>query len=203
MRDVDPSFSVDASVEHYCSFAILCGVPAIERMIVGGLEAAGFHFNADAATLVLVDAPYGFAMLKLEGLNQAERRVIIATDNPCPEYWQDLLDLQPAVLLVGNQLEAVVAKAIVRVAHGETYRITPHQTTELTPTERAILRGIARGLSNRQIATWLDMAPHTVANTLTGVYTKIGRTGGAAATLYYWGRQDLIKDMLCPPPCKR
>jgi DNA-binding NarL/FixJ family response regulator len=54
----------------------------------------------------------------------------------------------------------------------------------LTAREIEVLRLLARGMSNRQIANQLVVTPKTVANHLEHIYTKIGVSSRAAATLF-------------------
>ena len=54
----------------------------------------------------------------------------------------------------------------------------------LTGRELQILRHIAQGASNREIATRLDLSVRTVERHITNVYTKIGARGKADATAY-------------------
>jgi len=55
---------------------------------------------------------------------------------------------------------------------------------ELTAREVEVLGLLARGQSNRQVATRLTVTPKTVANHVEHLYTKIGVSSRAAATLY-------------------
>jgi DNA-binding CsgD family transcriptional regulator len=54
----------------------------------------------------------------------------------------------------------------------------------LSAREVEVLRLAARGLSNREIARRLGMAPKTVGNHIEHIYTKIGATNRAAASLF-------------------
>jgi HD-GYP domain-containing protein (c-di-GMP phosphodiesterase class II) len=54
----------------------------------------------------------------------------------------------------------------------------------LTPREIEVLRLLARGLSNRQIAERLVISPKTVANHVEHIYTKIGASTRARAGLF-------------------
>jgi HD-GYP domain-containing protein (c-di-GMP phosphodiesterase class II) len=54
----------------------------------------------------------------------------------------------------------------------------------LTAREAEVLALLARGYSNRQVATRLTVTPKTVANHVEHLYTKIGVSSRAAATLY-------------------
>jgi ATP/maltotriose-dependent transcriptional regulator MalT len=60
--------------------------------------------------------------------------------------------------------------------------ITPR--TELTNREIDVLRLVAAGLSNEQIAEKLHLSRHTVHAHLTNIYSKLGTTTRAAATRY-------------------
>jgi HD-GYP domain-containing protein (c-di-GMP phosphodiesterase class II) len=54
----------------------------------------------------------------------------------------------------------------------------------LTPREVEVLRLVARGLSNKLIATQLVISPKTVANHVEHIYAKIGATNRARASLF-------------------
>jgi DNA-binding NarL/FixJ family response regulator len=54
----------------------------------------------------------------------------------------------------------------------------------LTPREAEVLRLIARGCSNQQIADELVLSVRTVERHITNLYAKIGAHGKADATAY-------------------
>ena len=54
----------------------------------------------------------------------------------------------------------------------------------LTPREAEILGLVARGLSNRDIATRLALSEKTVRNHVERTYAKIGATNRVGASLY-------------------
>jgi DNA-binding NarL/FixJ family response regulator len=54
----------------------------------------------------------------------------------------------------------------------------------LTSREVDVLRLVARGRSNKQIATELVVSPRTVAHHVEHIYTKLGVTSRALATMY-------------------
>ena len=67
----------------------------------------------------------------------------------------------------------------------------------LTRREVEILRLVARGLSNKEVATQLVISPKTVANHVEHVYAKIGASNRAAASLFAM-RHGLLPDEELP-----
>ena len=80
--------------------------------------------------------------------------------------------------LDGDAVEAVLAAA------GHRVPVRRSGPAGLTQREVEVLRLLARGLSNRQIAERLVISPKTVANHVEHVYTKIGASTRAAASLF-------------------
>jgi DNA-binding NarL/FixJ family response regulator len=60
----------------------------------------------------------------------------------------------------------------------------PERPSGLTPREVEILRLVARGLLNKQIAQRLEITPKTVGNHIEHIYMKIGVSNRAAASLF-------------------
>lgn len=174
------------------SFVIMCSIPSVERLIVNSLEQSGFVHSTTATTILIIDAPQGFALKQLQCTNQPHSHIIVTTSNQCPEYWEDLWDLQPDVLLVGEMLRGELEDAIQRVNNNEQYRVTPGRTTNLTTTERRMLHYLARGWTTDRIAAYRGVSTKTVHNTLATVCEKLSVPTRRAAMLYYWGRQDLL-----------
>src|SRR5262249_45902611 len=93
---------------------------------------------------------------------------------------------------------ANLADAVRRAAAGETVGLLGFRSLEqepdlgLSPRELSILRALARGRSNRQIARELFIAEQTVKFHLTNIYAKLdvpNRTG-AARLAYEKGLSD-------------
>jgi len=61
---------------------------------------------------------------------------------------------------------------------------SPAAVTPLSPRELEVLRLLAAGESNRQIAHHLGLSPHTVERHVANLYRKIGARGRADATAY-------------------
>ena len=63
---------------------------------------------------------------------------------------------------------------------------------ELTPSERALITYIGKGLDNKQIARQMHVSESTVRNTLTRIYDKLGIQGGRLALLVYAYKHGLV-----------
>ncbi|WP_238151625.1 response regulator transcription factor [Kribbella sindirgiensis] len=100
--------------------------------------------------------------------------------------------------LVKGAEQEEIARAIRAVAAGEaifgpgvarrvlTFFAAPPPTDpfpELTTREREILDLLAAGLSNPAIATRLDLAPKTVANNVSTIFTKLGTADRSTAII--------------------
>jgi DNA-binding CsgD family transcriptional regulator len=83
-----------------------------------------------------------------------------------------------AGLYDGDAVEAVLGAAGHRVARRR------EGPAGLTPREVDVLRLLARGLSNKEIAERLVISPKTVANHAEHIYAKIDASSRAAAGLF-------------------
>lgn len=175
------------------TYNVLCGIPGMQKLVVSNLAALGFRQCHHATTLLLVDMPRGFALEQLPTLDHTRHHVIVTTINTCPEYWQDLADYHPAILLVGTDLERPMVDAIVHTQRGERYQLVPGPPTKLRSTERAILRLLVRGWTNEEIAQELHISEKRVRNLLVNVYGELGVRDRIGAALRYWGCDDLLK----------
>lgn len=188
----------------YCSqmtlpstFSILSGLSGASVQtngIISKLEAYGFYLDDAACLKLVLDTPQGFALRKLEALDRSNLRLVIVTLSLCPEYWEDLWSLQPYVLLVGSRHDHELVDAIIRVHKGERYRATPNQASMLNATERQVLRYLAHGYPNKQIADRLNMQEKTIRNSLTIIFKKLRLNDRQEAALYYWGIWQVLND---------
>ncbi len=80
--------------------------------------------------------------------------------------------------LDGDAVEAVLQAA------GHRIRRRPERPAGLTAREVEVLQLLARGLSTREIADRLTMAPKTAGNHIERIYRKIDVTNRASASLY-------------------
>jgi DNA-binding NarL/FixJ family response regulator len=70
----------------------------------------------------------------------------------------------------------------------------PSGPDELTPREAEVLRLVATGLSNKDVAARLTLSLGTVQNYLHNIYEKLGVTSRSAATRYAWEHHLLTRD---------
>jgi len=156
------------------------------------LSNLGFHVDSEALIKLCFDFPFGYGLNVLERLENGNPPLIMVTWNPCREYVEDLWDLEPRALLAGEILQKqnlteTLCEVMDRVSNGERYRLTPGPSTQLTRRERHVLRYVARGWHNKQIAQWIHVEEQTVKNILRSVYRKLEICNHAQAALYYWG----------------
>ena len=81
-----------------------------------------------------------------------------------------------------GRLDAESVEAVLAAAGHRAPRRAPY-SAGLTPREVEVLRLVARGRSNRQIATELFIAEKTARNHVERVYTKLGVNNRTQATL--------------------
>jgi HD-GYP domain-containing protein (c-di-GMP phosphodiesterase class II) len=82
-----------------------------------------------------------------------------------------------------RRLDGDAVDAVLRAAGHEVTR-RAKRTAGLTAREVEILRLLARGLLNKEIARRLEIAPKTVGNHVEHIYAKIGVSSRAAAGLF-------------------
>ncbi len=95
---------------------------------------------------------------------------------------------QAAEILVdeteAGRLDAECVRAIIDVAGQPARRVKPPWPAGLTDREVEVLRLVAAGRSNRQIADDLVVSPRTAEHHVQHIYTKIGSSTRAAASLF-------------------
>lgn len=98
-----------------------------------------------------------------------------------------------------GRLDADAVEAVL-LAAGHRVRRTHEGLAGLTAREVEVLRLVARGLSNREIADALTISPKTAGHHVEHVYEKIGASNRAAAS-FFAVRHGLIQEEVfpCPP----
>ncbi len=91
-----------------------------------------------------------------------------------------LVKADPKIVLVAAAEEAdvVVSERVIATAAPAT---VPQEGAALTPRELDVLRLVARGLGNKEIAAELDLSAHTVKYHLASVLAKLGVRSRAEA----------------------
>lgn len=169
------------------TYALSIDTPLFERELLSALspvvELAAVHHLS-----LVVDAPRGHAWQALSASSSAAvRRALVVTDSANAEYLEDLWDLGPCLLASNVRSVDELLLLVRRVVSEGRVRWTPLRPTELTPAERRVLRLVAAGHSNKEIARALDLSERTVHNALTRVFEKLALEGRTHAALQYWG----------------
>lgn len=101
--------------------------------------------------------------------------------------------------VAGQRLEQLGAVVEIRWSRGLelTARLACGLPAELTPRELEVIRMLAGGLSNKQIARRLSITPRTVNFHLDNIYSKLGVNSRLEAAVYAlrqgWVPADLVK----------
>ena len=90
-----------------------------------------------------------------------------------------------------GRLDADAVEAVLGAAGQETRR--PERPAGLSQREVEVLRFVARGLTNKEIATSLDISVRTAGHHVEHIFTKLGVTTRAAAGLFAM-QNDLMVD---------
>lgn len=171
-------------------YRLRCAIPALATEIKESLQRLGWEVCGQAPAGLLIDGPWGVALQELIRNDPSEW--VVVTDNPCPEYWEDLWTFRPRALLAGGHSVEHLADALRRAATGEFFRRTPQHDSPLTCMERHMLRYSAQGWENRRIAQELALSEGAVRNGFSRVFDKLGFKNRTQAALYYWGLWHLL-----------
>ena len=144
----------------------------IRMPVLDGIEATRRIAAAQPATRVLILTTFGLDDYVYEAL-RAGASGFMLKDAP-PE------EIAAAVRIVASG-EALLAPAVTRSVIEEFTRIppraapaaVPHAVGELTAREREVLDLIAAGARNTEIARRMSIAPKTVANHISAIFTKL------------------------------
>lgn len=172
-------------------YRLQCPLPALAAVIAHSLQRFGWETLEHAPVGLLVDGPWGVALNVLS--REHAQEWVVVTDNPCPEYWEDLSSFWPRGLLAGGHTIGDLADALNRAHAGESFRRTPQHDSPLTWIERRLLRYSAMGWENRRIAQELKLHEGTVRNGLSRIFQKLGFENRTQVALYYWGLWHVLE----------
>ena len=168
-----------------------CGFTLLGEAIGDSLRKRGLEERITNPVDIIFDADWGFA---LKVPIEQNRVSIIITDNPCPEYWEDLWHRGSTVLMAGDNfsmtdLVGLSLRADTQFAGGGRIKETPHYESKLTKAERRVylVSVQAISLTHAEIAKHLFLSEQTVHNYLRSIYAKLGVTNRTQLALHYRG----------------
>ena len=170
-------------------FPLLPTAVSAARMatLAGQPDLAATHFAAARAALdpltqrpqrAIVDFDEAIALVRAGAPEHA--RVVALFDGALAEF--RALGMAPWVERAARREQALIAARRGRAA-------LPAAPDGLTPREVEVLRLIAGGRTNTEIAQTLVLSVRTVERHITNIYEKIGARGRAEATAYAFGRR--------------
>jgi len=83
-----------------------------------------------------------------------------------------------------GRLDADVVKAVLAAAGQRDQRVARTRPAGLTDREVDVLRLLARGMTNKSMASELELSPKTVGHHVESIYSKVGVSTRAAAALF-------------------
>ena len=165
----------------YHSERVLSRSPSLaEEAKVAGLhherdDGTGYHRGL-AGSSVPISARIVTATDELVAMTQPRpQRPALALDEACRELEADARE---------GRLNPEAVGAVLAAAHGVTARIRRPAPAGLSERQVEVLRLLAQGLSNRQIAERLVVSPRTAEHHVQDIYVKIGVSSRAAAALF-------------------
>jgi DNA-binding CsgD family transcriptional regulator len=105
-----------------------------------------------------------------------ERRGVLAVVSATPEFFsaRDLRFLEAVAGWVGLLLHrAELVEALTRTSFERGRRDAGEEVAQLTPRQRDVAIGLAKGLSNDELAAWLCITPGTAANHIEHILTRL------------------------------
>jgi len=173
------------------SLSLVCAEPTVKYYITQLLSSIGVRVVHNAPTQIFIDIKSSFVIQALECIQCDKIRCIVITWNLCPEYLEDLRDLEPSILITaeyfsGLNLMNAISSILEKLSDNRRYQFLPGTRTPLTKSERSVLRYVARGWDNKTICETLHLTEQTVKNYLRAIYRKLALQNRNLLILYYW-----------------
>jgi len=178
--------AVRATLEEDGDFEVVAAVESA-RQLLSGLSCA----SPDVVVLdVEMPGTDGFACLRELRERHPRVKVVMLSCHDEPRFAQRALRLGASAyvrkLVDPRDLASVLRQAVEETVASQPAALQEDEQPDqaaalLTASELAVLRALARGLVNKQIAADLSIAPQTVKFHLTNVYRKLGAKNRADA----------------------
>ncbi len=164
---------------------------ADKRVTIAGEAASAAEAVALAATLrpdlIVLDIsmPGASGLAVLGRLREASggAHILVLSMHSDAEYVREAERLGAAGYLLKDDAAVELADAIAAIRRGDGYRsaklaprtgAAPRAENPLTPREREVLRGIANGLTNKEVASRLGISHRTVETHRESIMRKLG-----------------------------
>jgi len=171
-------------------FDICTGVERISVIVLKYIANHNWVFKEGARLRLLLDIPHGFALHYLDFesnkiFKTSQRYFTIAISaSKCIEYILDLQDFGNTTVIDLQSIDEL--PSIMSKVSQEELFIDNDEATPLSLAERRVLRCIAAGMSQKEIAQRLSFGHQYVKNTVASIYEKLDLRNLADAILYYW-----------------
>jgi len=165
----------------YHSERVLSRSPALasEAALAGmhheRLDGSGYHRGAVGSSIPMAARVIAATDALVAMTQPRPYRPAMSLDQACETLGRDAR---------GGRFDSDAVSGAVAAAHGAGGRILRAAPAGLTDRQIEVLRLIAEGLSNRQIAERLVVSPRTAEHHVQDIYLKIGTSSRAAAALF-------------------
>lgn len=175
--------------------SLICSSVHFSGILHKELQNYGLELSDNAEHIILVESSLGTVLSELENSEIDPSKVVVFTPNPCPEYWQDVLEMGVLGLVVSSLNKGMVLAAVEALnSKRELKHIPQVKQAALTIQERDVLRLIARSFSNKDIGDVLGKSEKTIMNNithilekLTGTYPELRFDNRGCLVHYYYG----------------
>jgi len=155
------------------------------------------HVRARRPDVLVLDLGIPDRGSGIESLAQLSRElrdtnIVVLTMNDDPSFARRALDNGAVGLVLKEMADSDLPPAVRKAWHGQRY-LSPliaaklgetGDGDKLTPREREVLRLIARGMENAEIADELGISPRTAKNHVSNILAKLGLPSRIQAAIY-------------------
>ncbi len=156
---------------------VICHSAHFSKMLHKELLSYGLSISDSAEHIILVESSLSTASTELENPDIDPSKVIVFTPNPCPEYWDDIINMGVLGLVVNGLTEDMILAAVKALSTKQALKHMPQgKQTALTIQEREVLRLVARSFSNKVIGDIVRKSGNTIGNNISIILEKLGGT---------------------------